>query len=411
MQEQTTRHPAGRRVWLLRLSLLFGALTTAVLLGEIGLRLAGVSRVILRQPDVLLGWSLRPDSTEWSTHEAPQMVKTNRWGFRDVEREQAKPADTFRIAVIGDSCTEAVEVGQTETFCQQLEKMLNEKLGSDQRKFEVLSFGVVSYGTAQQLLTLRHRVFDFQPDLVLAAVYLGNDLTDNSKELDNPGEKQLRPFFVLDGDTLRLDDSFNSSPAFERAIFWNHGPGRWLFFHSRVFQTINSARKALRNHADAGAHADRLKMGLDALAPPRDARWEESWRVTAALLGEMNVETKRRGIAFGVVTLSVPEQVYPDPAVRAKTQEELGGLSDLFYADRRVAAIGKAAGFPVLNLAEPMQHYADEKQAFLHGFPTSKMGIGHWNAAGHKLAAEMIFDWLRSVAPQLEGGTVRAGRS
>jgi hypothetical protein len=149
-------------------------------------------------------------------------------------------------------------------------------------------------------------------------------------------------------------------------------------------------------------------MGLYALAPPRDVRWEESWRITEALLREMDAETKRRGIAFGVVTLSVPEQVYPDPAVRAKTQDELGGLADLFYADRRVASIGKAAGFPVLNLAEPMQRYADEKQVFLHGFPTSRMGIGHWNAAGHKLAAEMIFNWLPSVAPQLENNELHA---
>jgi hypothetical protein len=31
------------------------------------------------------------------------------------------------------------------------------------------------------------------------------------------------------------------------------------------------------------------------------------------------------------------------------------------------------------------------------------MGIGHWNATGHKLAAELIYNWLPSVAPQLAG--------
>ena len=373
----------------------------ALLLCEIGLRVAGSSHVQLRQPDAMLGWSLRPSSTQWITQEAPQNVKTNRWGFRDVERQQSKPAGTFRIAVVGDSFTEAVEVSLTETYCQQLEKMLNAKLGSEGRKFEVLSFGVVSYGNAQELLLLRHRVFDFQPDLVLAAVYLGNDLTDNFKELDNDSEKQLRPFFVLDGDSLRLDDSFRSSPAFQRAQFWNHGVGSWIYLHSRVFQVVNEARKGMRNRARAGDHAAQVRLALDTLAPPKDARWEASWRITEAVLGEMYAETKRRGIAFGVVTLSVPEQVYPDAAVRAQTCQELGGLQDLFYPDRRVAKIGKAAGFPVLNLAEPMQHYADQKHVFLHGFPTSKMGIGHWNATGHKLAADMIYDWLPSVAPQL----------
>ena len=373
----------------------------ALLLCEVGLRIAGMSRVQLRQPDAMLGWSLRPNSAEWITQEAPQLVTTNRWGFRDLERQQAKPAGTFRIAVLGDSFTEAVEVSLAETYCQQLEKRLNEQLGSDGRKFEVLSFGVVSYGNAQELLLLRRRVFDFQPDLVLAAVYLGNDLTDNFKELDNIREKHLRPFFAIDGDSLRLDDSYRTSPAFRQSQFWNHGVGSWLYHYSRVFQVVNEARKGMKNRAREGDHAAQVRLALDSLAPPKDARWEASWLVTAALLREMYAETKSRGIPFGVVTLSLPEQVFPDAAVRAGTCQELGGLQDLFYADRRVAKIGKAAGFPVLNLAEPMQRYADEKQVYLHGFPTSKMGIGHWNAAGHKLAAEMIYDWLPSVAPQL----------
>ena len=402
MSERTTTRPAARRrSWLRKLALLFGAMIVALLICEIGLRVAGWSRVQLRQPDVMLGWSLQPDSAEWSTQEAPQLVKTNRWGFRDVERQQPKPPGTFRIAVVGDSFTEAVEVAQAETYCQRLEKMLNEKLGSDGRKFDVLSFGVVSYGSAQELLVLRNRVFDFHPDVVLVAVYLGNDLTDNYKELDNPSEKVLRPYFVIDGDSLRLDDSFRWSPAFERSQFWNHGMGRWLYLHSRVFQVANRARRAVQNRSEADEYEAHLKRTLNSLAPPKDARWEESWRVTEALLREMYAETKRRGIPFGVVTPSVPAQVYPDAAVRAETCKELGGLKDLYYADRRVAEIGKAAGFPVLNLAEPLQRYADEKQVFLHGFPTSKMGIGHWNASGHKLAAEMIYDWLPSVAPQL----------
>jgi len=44
----------------------------------------------------------------------------------------------------------------------------------------------------------------------------------------------------------------------------------------------------------------------------------------------------------------------------------------------------------VLNLAAPMQAYADEHHAFLAGFKSTKLGIGHWNAEGHRLAGELI---------------------
>jgi hypothetical protein len=38
-----------------------------------------------------------------------------------------------------------------------------------------------------------------------------------------------------------------------------------------------------------------------------------------------------------------------------------------------------------------MQSFADEKQVFLHGFGKG-IGNGHWNADGHRLAAEIIAD-------------------
>jgi len=48
------------------------------------------------------------------------------------------------------------------------------------KQIEVLNFGVSGYGTAQELLSLRQDVWDYQPDMVLLAVTTGNDISDNS---------------------------------------------------------------------------------------------------------------------------------------------------------------------------------------------------------------------------------------
>ena len=37
-----------------------------------------------------------------------------------------------------------------------------------------------------------------------------------------------------------------------------------------------------------------------------------------------------------------------------------------------------------------MQQVADAKHVYLHGFPNTKPGFGHWNEAGHALGAELI---------------------
>jgi hypothetical protein len=66
------------------------------------------------------------------------------------------------------------------------------------------------------------------------------------------------------------------------------------------------------------------------------------------------------------------------------------GSTDIFYPDRRIKALGEREGFEVLNLAAPMQAYADEHHVFLAGFKSTKLGVGHWNADGHRLAGELI---------------------
>ena len=38
----------------------------------------------------------------------------------------------------------------------------------------------------------------------------------------------------------------------------------------------------------------------------------------------------------------------------------------------------------------PMQRQADATGVFLHGFRNTKPGFGHWNQAGHALAASLI---------------------
>ena len=52
--------------------------------------------------------------------------------------------------------------------------------------------------------------------------------------------------------------------------------------------------------------------------------------------------------------------------------------------------LGEREGFPVIGLAEPLRRYADAHGAYLHGFPNTQLGRGHWNETGHRLAGEHI---------------------
>jgi hypothetical protein len=55
-----------------------------------------------------------------------------------------------------------------------------------------------------------------------------------------------------------------------------------------------------------------------------------------------------------------------------------------------VAEFGKKNGIGVVPLAIEMQRLAEERKAYFHGFDNIGMGRGHWNAQGHRAAAEII---------------------
>ena len=89
-----------------------------------------------------------------------------------------------------------------------------------------------------------------------------------------------------------------------------------------------------------------------------------------------------------LVTLSNAVQVYPDPAVRQRFVQRLAA-PNVFYANLRLQALAGREQIDFIDLAQPMQSYADQNKVFLHGFG-SDLGNGHWNANGHRLAADLI---------------------
>src|SRR5215831_18729774 len=145
--------------------------------------------------------------------------------------------------------------------------------------------------------------------------------------------------------------------------------------------------------------------GLDdeIYGPPRDGQWRDAWTVTEDVISALSREVKAQGARLVVVTLSTPIQVYPDTAYREAYLRSVGG-TDLFYPEHRLDALGARAGFVVLNLAPSLQTYADQHHSFLHGFPNTQAGKGHWNELGHRLAGELIAErlcsLLRQEAPQ-----------
>lgn len=108
-------------------------------------------------------------------------IVINSDGFRDDEFLKHKPEDVFRIAVLGDSQEEALQVPLSDTWQKVMSRKLYEEMGRRPegavRRVETYNFGVSGYGTDQQWLTLSKKVWQFVPDMVILA-FSPNDVGD-----------------------------------------------------------------------------------------------------------------------------------------------------------------------------------------------------------------------------------------
>ena len=366
---------------------------------EIGLRLAGVSFPVIVQIDSIRGTSLRPNAEVLHMEEGNAFVKINSEGLHDRERSKVKPENTFRIAVLGDSLVEARQVPIDTNFVSILEKNLGVCESLKKKKVEVLNFGVSDYGTAQELLTLKHFVWDYSPDMVVLGFLSANDIRNNSRALDGA---EYRPYFVYKQDELVLDNSFLESPGY---ILRNKGVFKFAYealYYSRVLQLFKKFRDALHRNRMNREHRKNIYENRSnnlVYHKPVDQKWKEAWRVTEGLLLKFRDEVKANGAKFLVVGMPWGGiQINPDTRIRQNYMDRFG-LKNLFFPEFRVKKLGEKEGFSMLNLAPQFQSYVETNQVYLHGFEGTRglrgnLGAGHWNEKGHHLAGDIISEHI-----------------
>ena len=375
--------------------LLILSIVAGLFVVEIGMRIAKIEHPIFQTFDTHRGFSLRPNASGWWLREGKAYVKINSDGLRDREHDKKKINNYFRIAILGDSFAEARSIQLEKTFWFLMEEKLNGCKNNKYKKIETINFGVTEYGTTQELLTLQHKVWNYDPDIILLAFFSGNDVADNSKLLS---KKKYRPYFIYRDDKIVVDNSFRNSKPY---LLLKSNIGQLaikMSDYSRIVQFLRESYvkyyfKKISNEKKINNQNNKkiVEPGINykQLYDPSTPVWQEAWKVTESIIKLMNDDIIKKKKNFVVVTLSNSLQVHPDIVYQEMMKEKFG-INDLFYPDKRIKKLGDDEGFLVINLAEKMQKYAEQTNSFLHGFDNTFLGEGHWNEQGHKIASEII---------------------
>ena len=378
---------------------------------ELGCRLVGIEAPRLYRTDSDRGWTLKANvRTHWN-QEGSAPVRTNSHGYRDQEWALVNEPGVLRIAVLGDSFTEALQVPLEQTWVNQLPTAMAAVPGCHVlRGFpegaETLNFGVGGYGTGQSWLTWQKDAQGFQPQIVLHAVYFENDLRDNIQSQRGSG---AAPTFMMNGENVIVSKSFRESADYQ---FRNSLIGQvtdWLLGWSRVAQLLNQL-KNIRNN-QVGEDCDQKGCTFFPLGPdgtklygPDPEDLPIGWDVFRAILNQWKQETQKMGSRLVLTSVTTPPQMWPNRQERKQKVKDQ--QLDWFKPEKQLAELLQADGIPYLPLAPELQRQVDEQGLIAHGFAGEKPGpgYGHWNREGHQAAARVLAKKLCSLDLPLING-------
>ncbi len=358
------------------------------------------------EPDPVLGARLIAGRHGWWTQEDREFVVSvaiNGEGLRDVEHQYAKPAGVFCILVLGDSFVEAMHVPLAATFPRLLEQQLNARRTA--ARVEVISAGVSGYGTASEVLYFEHEGKRYQPDVVLLAFYPGNDVKNNSPTL----EDTLKPVYGADG---TLEKVMGDAPRrretgwrglLARAAAYHYFRQLLLLRHPQLAHTL-IAHGWLRGEAlRKKPERDGIPVDYGVYATVVEPEWQDAWDRTAALLARLQHAVEASGARLAIAVISSRDQVYPAwwQEVVAQHPPMRGHTWDLDAPQQRVETWCAEHGVPCVAVAPMFRAAASTSAEPLHFHHD-----GHWSAAGHRLAASVLTDFLqrRGLVPLSEEG-------
>ncbi|MCB0337342.1 MAG: SGNH/GDSL hydrolase family protein, partial [Bdellovibrionales bacterium] len=240
-------------------------------------------------------------------------VRTNSCGMRGPDAKVAKPLNTYRIMMLGDSFTFGWGVDEDKIFARVLEDNLN-RISSNSTTFEVLNLGIPGYSTFQEVAKYLESYTDFEPDALLV-YFISNDFG--------------LPFFVKD----LVDPAGGIAPVNEFAAL-QHSKKHKQSAMAYQNELVIDPNVALRKLSD---YARTRGIALHVAINPRKG-WKTNFDKLWVLKKRPDIKVikLRRGFMEAYERMNVPESdltLPNDPHPSALRHKMLGDLLTPYFME------------------------------------------------------------------------------
>lgn len=319
------------KIWHKKVISLFAGFFIFFVIGEVGVRAYVNFFKPLYRPSNIYGLYAEPNPGADVLRDGIR-YKINSAGLRDYEYRLEKPKDVYRIAVIGDSITWGYNQLE-DTYPKALERKLRGNF--QDKKFEVINFGIESTGSQNHLELMKKRVLLYSPDLVILG-YCLNDILDDVRNAQVPS--------IIKWITQR---SYLASFVLVKSI-----SGLRIFRAKWGFMTHDKYYKQVLE-----LYNDKKKVPL-----------------TGAFLREMNDLSKHDEIKFVVIIFPFKNQLEPNASVKPQKVVSTACIKE---------------EIPFLDMrSELKKNKIDMNKIYLHGDTI------HFSALSNEIIANSIVKFL-----------------
>jgi len=394
--------------------------------------------------DRAAGYVMRPNlCVRLRTTEYDEVLRTNGRGLAGPELPPSKPAGEFRIVVLGDSYAVGGQVPYAEVFPAVLEQDLR---AHGYGQVRVVDAGVGGYSTYNEAGLLRDNLNWLQPDLVVVAAFVGNDVGENvlatyagyAMDADHPKGFSFGPaaaelvqqslgWFPRNGG----DASARQSPppawapsqplptpapatmTLEQArphaglsLPWTVEPapvntlknaGHWFWDTARSDSRVLGHLFGQPPDRSIGTapgqrppSKDQRKLNVTSFEwtilrdVPRTYWVDVAWPLFGAYLAD--IRASAASVGAPALVLVIPEIAQVEPSQRARTMADYRFSEDEVdweRPQRELLAQAKGAGVQVVDLLPAFRSRADRDGLYL---PIDE----HFAALGHRVTAELL---------------------
>jgi hypothetical protein len=286
--------------------------------------------------------------------------------MRDREHTVPKMDGIDRVLILGDSFMEALQVPFEASFPSVLERELGK---TTRRPVDVVNASVGGWGTDDELMYLEKYGARWEPDLILIAMTLHNDVNDNLRERFHRNENGV----LTEGWQRPL-----SSQEFRLLELKG-----FLASRSHAYQLLLRYRRLRESRVEGkqlNAHVE------DLFRPTTSRELARGLELTRLLLERITLIAAQQKAKVAVVLL---------PLAIQSSREASGGLVesvaratgalDTDRPQRLLREVAQLGGVEVIDLLPQFREWTAA------GGPSLYLaGDGHWDESGHRVAAGVV---------------------